>query len=122
MDRLRELGLCSLEKRRLRGDLIVALHILKGSYRKEGDRLFNRVCGDRTREMLSSLKRGRFRFDIRRKSFTVRVLRYWNRLSRDVVEMWLKVSVTGDFQGQAGLGNLIQQCMSLFNGVGLDDL
>ena len=100
----------------------MALHILKGSYRKEGDRLFNRVCGDRTREMLSSLKRGRFRFDIRRKSFTVRVLRYWNRLSRDVVEMWLKVSVTGDFQGQAGLGNLIQQCMSLFNGVGLDDL
>ena len=44
----RELALFSLEKRRLRGDLIVVLQYLKGSYRKEGDRVFSRVCGDRT--------------------------------------------------------------------------
>jgi len=44
-DRLRELGLFSLKKRRLQGDLImVAFPYLKGSSRKEGDRLFNRVC------------------------------------------------------------------------------
>jgi len=48
-DRPRELGLFSLEERRLQEDLIVAIQYLKEGYEKEGDRLFSRVCCDRTR-------------------------------------------------------------------------
>jgi len=58
-DRLRA-GVCSMEKRRLRGDLIASFQYLKGSYRKEGDRLFSRVCGNRTRGKSFKIKEGRF--------------------------------------------------------------
>jgi len=50
-ERLRELGLFSLEKTRLQGDLIAAFQYLKGAYKKDGDKHFNRPCCDRMRVM-----------------------------------------------------------------------
>ena len=41
-DRLRELGLFSLEKRSLWGDLIAAFQYLNGAYKQEGNQLFER--------------------------------------------------------------------------------
>ena len=39
-ERLRKLGLFSLKKRRLRGDLTVAFQYLEGAYKQEGEQLF----------------------------------------------------------------------------------
>ena len=75
-DRLRQLRLFSLEKKRLWGDLIAAFQYLKGAYKKAGEGLFTRACGGRTRGKGFKWKEDRFRLDIRKKFFTMRVVRH----------------------------------------------
>ena len=70
-DRLRELGLLSLEKRRLWGDLSAAFQDLKGAYKQEGRQLFERGDKSRTRGNGVKLKEGRLRLDFRGKYFTM---------------------------------------------------
>jgi len=82
---LRELGLFSLEKRRLQEDLLAAFQYLEGAYKKDGDRIFSRACCNRTRGSGLKLKEGRFRLGTSKKFFAMRVVRYWNSLRRAVV-------------------------------------
>jgi len=78
---------------------MMAFQSIKGAYKKVRKILFTRAHSDRARDNDFKLKQGRFRLDIRKKFFTMRVVRHWNRLSKEVVDASLpavfKVSLHG---------------------------
>jgi len=98
-DRLKELRLFSLEKRRLQKNLIRAFRDLKGACRKAGEGLFLRTRSDKRRGKGFKLEEGRFRQDARKKFFTLGGVTL-ERVAQGVCGC----PFPGSIQGQAGWG------------------
>lgn len=84
-ERLGVLGLFSLEKRRLREDLINTYKCLEGRCQEDGARLFSEVPSDRTRSSGHKLEHKKFQPNMR-KSFFIESGRDWNRLPMEAAE------------------------------------
>ena len=85
-ERLRELGMCSLEQRKARGDMIAVFNYVKGNHIEEGGNLFTAALETRTRSNGFKLRERRFHFNSRKDFLTMRAVHRWTKLPRWVVE------------------------------------
>lgn len=85
-ERLRILNLFSLQKRRMRGDLIEVFKYLKGINKAQYASLLRPSSVSRTRGHKWKLVKGKFSTNIRKYFFSQRVISVWNRLPDHVVE------------------------------------
>lgn len=79
-DQLRPLGLCSLERRRLKRDFISLLSFLSTGSREGGVDFFSLVPRDRTHENGSNLYPVKFQLDMKIYFLNKKVIQHWNRL------------------------------------------
>ena len=85
-ERMSNLGLFSLERRRLRENLINVYEYLQGGgWQMDEAMLFLLVCRDRTRINGLKLEHRKFCTNMWKNFFTVRVAEHWNRLFRKVL-------------------------------------
>ena len=83
--RLLQCGLTTLETRRLRGDQIEVLKILIGFEDVDSNMFFKLKEGSRTRRHKAALVKEQCRLDMRKYSFSQRVISEWNKLPNGCV-------------------------------------
>jgi len=84
--RLDRAGLTTLERRRLRGDLIEVFKLLKGFDKIDYHNFFQLVTNSRTRGPRFQIVKVRARLEVRNKFFSQRVVNSWNQRPKHVVE------------------------------------
>lgn len=84
-NRLKRLNLHSLERRRVRGDLIEVFKWMKGINKGDISRVLKVSSQDRTRSNGFKLDKFRFQKEIGRNWFGNRVVDEWNRLPSDII-------------------------------------
>ena len=79
-EKLRELGMSSLQQRRARWDMIAVFNYVKGNHVEEGANLFPAALETRTRSHGFKLRERRFHLNSRKHVLMVRAVHRWNKL------------------------------------------